>query len=78
MELEKLKIGLSVSFHKLKNGKCVGLEKEVYTITEINFKYWQPCNCRLSNGTFTNHLAIEPVDKPIKQSFKQVSIFDFM
>ena len=39
MELEKLKIGIAVSFHKLKNGKCVGLENEVYTIEEINFKY---------------------------------------
>lgn len=78
MELEKLKIGLAVSFHKLKNGKCVGLENDVYIIEEINFKNWQPCNCRLSNGIFTNHLAIEPVDKAIKQTFKQISIFDLI
>ena len=80
MELEKLKIGLAVSFHKLKNGKCVGLENEVYTIEEINFKYWQPCNCRLrnENGTvYTNHLAIEPVERKTP-AYRQISIFDLL
>lgn len=38
MEQDQLKIGLAVSFHKLKNGKVVGLENEVLTIVEIDFK----------------------------------------
>ena len=77
MELEKLKIGLAVSFHKLVKGKCVGFEKEVYKITEINLKDWQPCNCRLSNGIFTNNLAIEPVEAK-QVTYMQLSLFDLM
>lgn len=74
MNKEDLKIGLNVSFHKLKDGKCVGLEEEVLTIVAINHDDWGVCNCKLSNDVFTNHEAIEPVE--IKK--RQLTIFDFI
>ena len=77
MRLEDLKIGAKVSFHKLKNGKVIGLEDEVLTIIEINHKHWQPCNCKLSNGVFTNHIGIELVETT-KESYTRLSIFDFI
>lgn len=77
MKLEDIKLGLKVSFHKLKNGKVIGLEDEVLTIAEINHKHWQPCNIRLSNGVFTNHIGIEPVEEK-KESYTRLSIFDFL
>ena len=76
MKKEDLKVGLAVSFHKLKNGKCVGLESEVYTIEAIDFKNWGACNCRLKSEddtVYTNHEGIELA--PVR---KQLTIFDFL
>ena len=78
MRKEDLKIGLAVSFHKLKNGRCIGLESEVYIIDDIDFKNWGVCNCLLRSGeatVYTNHEGIEPAIEPV---IKQFSIFDYI
>ena len=77
MRLEDLHIGTKVSFRKIKNGVCCGVENEVLTIIEINTSDWGACNCKLSNGTYTNNNSIELVEDkaPVK---KQLTIFDFM
>lgn len=75
MKKEDLKVGLAVSFRKLKNGRCIGLESEVLTIVAIDFENYGACNCQLSNGVFTNHEGIEPAVEP---AIKQLTIFDFL
>ena len=82
MKKEDLKIGLKVQFVKFKNGKRAGLEEEVYKIIEIDFKNWEACNCLLidteGKTVYTNHNGIEISDKPIKQTYKQISLFDLL
>ena len=71
MQLMDVKTGARVQFHTLRNGKRVGLDKEIYTIKDINFNDWGVCEMLLEcDGyeVFTNHEAIElATDAAIKE-----------
>lgn len=62
MQLMDVKTGARVQFHTLRNGKRIGLDKEIYTIKDINFNDWGVCEMLLEcDGyeVFTNHEAVE-------------------
>ena len=62
MQLMDVKTGAKVQFHKLRNGKRVGLDKEIYTIKDINFNDWEACKLLLEcDGyeVYTTHEAVE-------------------
>lgn len=71
MQLMDVKTGARVQFHTLRNGKRVGLDKEIYTIKDINFNDWGVCEMLLEcDGyeVFTNHEAVElATDAAIKE-----------
>lgn len=66
-----IKTGVKVQFHKLRNGKRVGLDEEIYTIKDINFNDWGACDILVEcDGyeCYTSHEAIELAsDTAIKQ-----------
>ena len=62
MQLMDVKTGAKVQFIALRNGKRVGLEKDIYTIKDINFDDWGVCEILLEcDGyeVFTTHEAVE-------------------
>lgn len=62
MQLQDLRTGAKVQFITLRNGKRVGLDKEIYTIKDINFNDWESCDVLVEcDGyeVFTTHEAIE-------------------
>ena len=62
MQLMDVRTGAKVQFITLRNGKRVGLDKEIYTIKDINFNDWESCDLLLEcDGytVYTNHEAIE-------------------
>lgn len=62
MEIEDIEIGKKVQFIKIVNGKRKGVEKEIYTIIDINFKQWESCNIKVANKNmeiFTNNESVE-------------------
>lgn len=71
MQLMDVKTGAKVQFIALRNGKRVGLEKDIYTIKDINFNDWGACEILLEcDGyeVFTSHEAIElATDAAIKE-----------
>lgn len=71
MQLMDVKTGAKVQFHTLRNGKRIGLDKEIYTIKDINFNDWGVCEMLLEcDGyeVFTNHEAVElATDAAIKE-----------
>lgn len=62
MQLMDVRTGAKVQFITLRNGKRVGLDKEIYTIIDVNFNDWGVCELLLEcDGyqVYTNHEAIE-------------------
>ena len=62
MQLMDVKTGVKVQFHTLRGGKRVGLDKDIYTIIDVNFDDWGACNLLLEcegYTVYTNHEAIE-------------------
>ena len=62
MEIEDIEIGKKVQFIKIVNGKRKGVEKEIFTIIDINFKQWESCNIKVTNKNmeiFTNNESVE-------------------
>ena len=62
MQLMDVKTGAKVQFYILRNGKRVGLDKEIYTIKYINFNDWEACELLLEcDGyeVYTTHEAVE-------------------
>lgn len=62
MEIEDIEIGKKVQFIKIVNGKRKGVEKEIFTIIDINFKQWESCNIKVANKNmeiFTNNESVE-------------------
>ena len=62
MQLMDVRTGAKVQFITLRNGKRVGLDKEIYTIQDVNFNDWGDCELLLEcDGyeVYTNHEAIE-------------------
>ncbi len=67
MQLIDVKTGAKVQFITLRNGKRVGLDKDIYTIIKINFNDWESCNVLLEcdgSKVFTNNEAIELASDP--------------
>ena len=66
-----VKTGVKVQFHTLRGGKRVGLDKEIYTIKDVNFNDWGVCDLLLEcDGyeVYTTHEAIElATDAAIKE-----------
>lgn len=57
-----VKTGVKVQFYTLRGGKRVGLDKDIYTIKDINFNDWGVCDVLLEcDGyeVYTTHEAIE-------------------
>ena len=71
MQLMDVRTGAKVQFITLRNGKRVGLDKEIYTIKDINFSDCGACEILVeSDGyeVYTNHEAIElATDTAIKE-----------
>jgi len=94
MQLRDIKVGLKVQFISFRNGKRVGLDKEIYTIKDINFNDWGQCDILVdSEGyeIYTTHEAIELASetaikaydhelykKPANLRYKQLTIFDIL
>lgn len=91
MQLKDVKTGAKVQFITLRNGKRVGLEKEIYTIKDINFDDWGTCEVLVeSEGyeIYTTHEAIELAsEEAIKEweaqqethtNYIQMTIFDYL
>lgn len=92
MQLMDVRTGAKVQFITLRNGKRVGLDKEIYTIIDVNFNDWGVCELLLEcDGyqVYTNHEAIElATDAAIKAyeaeiersqpNYIQMTIFDLL
>lgn len=62
MQLKDIKTGLKVQFVEIRKGKRVGLEKDIYTIVDINFNDWGTCDVLVEcegYEVYTTHDAIE-------------------
>ena len=62
MQLMDVKTGAKVQIYKLRGGKRVGFESDIYTIKDINFNEWGSCDVLLEcDGyeVFTTHEFIE-------------------
>lgn len=62
MQLMDVKTGAKVQVYKLRGGKRVGFESDIYTIKDINFNDWGVCDVLLEcDGyeVFTTHDFIE-------------------
>lgn len=62
MQLMDVKTGVQVQIYKLRGGKRVGFESDIYTIKDINFNDWGVCDVLLEcDGyeVFTTHEFIE-------------------
>ena len=62
MQLMDVRTGAQVQMYKLRGGKRVGFESDIYTIKDINFNDWGVCDVLLeSDGyeVFTTHDFIE-------------------
>ena len=86
-----VRTGAKVQFISFRNGKRVGLEKDIYTIIDINFNDWGVCEVMVEcDGyqVYTTHEAIELAsDAAIKEyerqkenstNYEQLTIFDFI
>ena len=91
MLLQDVRTGAKVQFITLRNGKRVGLDKDIYTIIDINFNDWEVCDILVEcDGyeVYTNHEAIELAsDAAIKEweaqqakhtNYIQMTIFDYI
>ena len=62
MQLMDVRTGAKVQMYKLRGGKRVGFESDIYTIKDINFDEWGACDVLLEcDGYefFTTHDFIE-------------------
>lgn len=62
MQLQDIKTGLKVQFVEIRKGKRVGLDKDIYTIVDINFNDWGTCEVLVEcegYEIYTTHDAIE-------------------
>lgn len=68
--------GSLVSFHKIVNGKVVGLEKEVFKVIDTDSKYWGICDLLLMslNTGSTVYTTRESVGIA-KVVYEQLSLF---
>lgn len=94
MQLQDVKVGLKVQFISLRNGKRVGLDKDIYTIKDINFNDWGQCDILVeSEGyeVYTTHEGIEIASetaikayelelnkKQANLKYEQLTIFDIL
>ena len=57
-----VRTGAKVQFNTIRNGKVVGLDKEIYTILDINFNDWGVCELLVEcdgHQVYTNHESVE-------------------
>lgn len=87
-----VRTGAKVQFITFRNGKRVGLDKDIYTIKDINFNDWESCDILVEcdgHEVYTNHDSIElAADAAIKAyeveierkqpNYIQMTIFDLL
>ena len=92
MQLMDVRTGAKVQFITFRNGKRVGLDKDIYTIKDINFNDWGECDILVEcdgHEVYTTHESIElATDAAIKAyeaeiehsqpNYIQMTIFDLL